>query len=141
MRVLVTGGAGFIGSHIVEHFQGKADVRILDNLRTGYRHNLDGFEAEFVEGSIMDRQILAKAMAGVDYVFHLAAMISVPESMEKPVEMRGDQHGRHAERAPRRRRRRCQEALPEHVRRHLRGQPRGAQARDHAARAPRAPMR
>ncbi|MBR7156019.1 MAG: NAD-dependent epimerase/dehydratase family protein, partial [Lentisphaeria bacterium] len=44
MRVLITGGSGFIGSHLVEHFQGKADVRVLDNLRSGYRKNLDGFD-------------------------------------------------------------------------------------------------
>ncbi len=47
MKVLVTGGAGFIGSHIVEHFQGKADVRVLDNLRTSNRENLAGLEHEF----------------------------------------------------------------------------------------------
>ena len=46
MRVLVTGGAGFIGSHIVEYFQGKADVRVLDNLRSGYRENLEDFDVE-----------------------------------------------------------------------------------------------
>ena len=86
MRVLVTGGAGFIGSHIVEHFQGKAEVRVLDNLRSGYMSNLDGFDVEFIEGDICDREIVRKAMEGVDYVFHLAAMISVPESMEKPIE-------------------------------------------------------
>ena len=86
MKVLVTGGAGFIGSHIVEHFQGKADVRVLDNLRTGYTHNLDGFDVEFIEGSITDQAAVAKAVAGVDYIFHLAAMVSVPESMEKPQE-------------------------------------------------------
>jgi UDP-glucose 4-epimerase len=86
MRVLVTGGAGFIGSHIVEHFQGTAEVRVLDNLRSGHLHNLAGFDVDFVEGSILDRDVLAKAMQGVDYVFHLAAMISVPESMEKPEE-------------------------------------------------------
>lgn len=86
MRVLVTGGAGFIGSHIVEHFQGKADVRVLDNLRTGYRENLAGLEHEFVEGSITDREIVKKAVEGVDYIFHMAAMISVPESMDKPIE-------------------------------------------------------
>ncbi len=85
MRVLVTGGAGFIGSHIVEHFQGKAEVRVLDNLRTGYKHNLDGFKVEFIEGDILDRETVRKAMEGVDYVFHLAAMISVPESMGDPI--------------------------------------------------------
>lgn len=86
MRVLITGGAGFIGSHIVQHFQGKCDVRVLDNLRSGYRHNLNGFDCELLEGSILDRPLVKKAMQGVDYVFHLAAMISVPESMQKPVE-------------------------------------------------------
>lgn len=86
MRVLVTGGAGFIGSHIVEHFQGKADVRVLDNLRSGYLKNLEGLDHEFVEGSITDRDVVRKAVEGVDYIFHMAAMISVPESMEKPVE-------------------------------------------------------
>ncbi len=86
MRVLVTGGAGFIGSHIVEHFQGKAEVRVLDNLRSGYRENLQGLEHEFIEGSITDRDVVKEAVEGIDYIFHMAAMISVPESMEKPIE-------------------------------------------------------
>ena len=86
MRILVTGGAGFIGSHIVEHFQGKAEVRVLDNLRSGYLKNIAPFKVEFINGSVLDKDILSKAMEGVDYVFHLAAMISVPESMGKPVE-------------------------------------------------------
>jgi UDP-glucose 4-epimerase len=86
MKVLVTGGAGFIGSHLVEHFQGKAEVRVLDNLRSGYRRNLDGFDVEFIEGSIMDTDAVKRAVEGVDYVFHLAALISVPESMAKPRE-------------------------------------------------------
>lgn len=86
MKILVTGGAGFIGSHIVEHFQGKAHVRVLDNLRSGHKKNLEGFDVEFIEGSILEPEQLKKAMQGVDYVFHLAAMISVPESMNKPVE-------------------------------------------------------
>ncbi|MBC2601803.1 NAD-dependent epimerase/dehydratase family protein [Puniceicoccus vermicola] len=84
MRILITGGAGFIGSHVVEHYQGKADIRVLDNLRTGYRENLDGLDCELVEASILDREALAEAMQDVDYVFHLAALISVPESMENP---------------------------------------------------------
>ncbi len=86
MKVLVTGGAGFIGSHIVEYFQGKAEVRVLDNLRTGYRKNLDGLSHEFMEGSVLDKSAVENAVRGVDYIFHLAAMISVPESMQKPYE-------------------------------------------------------
>lgn len=86
MRALITGGAGFIGSHIVEQFQGQAEVRVLDNLRSGFKRNLQGLQHEFFEGSILDRGLVRQAMEGVDYVFHLAAMISVPESMEKPIE-------------------------------------------------------
>ena len=86
MRVLITGGAGFIGSHIAEYFNGKAEIRIFDNLRTGYKHNLDGLDVEFIEGDICDRAAVKAAMQDVDYVFHLAAMVSVPESMFKPGE-------------------------------------------------------
>jgi UDP-glucose 4-epimerase len=86
MRVLVTGGAGFIGSHIVELLHQSAQVRVLDNLRSGHRQNLEGFGCEFVVGSILDRDLVRQVMQGVDYVFHLAAMISVPESMHEPVQ-------------------------------------------------------
>ena len=82
-KVLVTGGAGFIGSHIVEELQGKAEIVVLDSLRSGYRHNLDGLECEFIEGDIRDRATVKAAMRGVDHVFHLAALVSVPESMDK----------------------------------------------------------
>ena len=60
MRVLVTGGAGFIGSHIVEHFQGKAEVRVLDNLRSGFLRNIEPFKVEFIEGSVLDTEILKR---------------------------------------------------------------------------------
>lgn len=86
MKILVTGGAGFIGSHVVERFQGRAEIRVLDNFRTGYRHNLKGLDCEILEGSITDENIARQAMDGVDYVFHLAALVSVPESMEKIAE-------------------------------------------------------
>ena len=86
MKILVTGGAGFIGSHIVEHFQDRADVRVLDNLHSGFQHNLAGFKHEFIQASILDRERVRRAVKGVDYVFHLAAMVSVPESMQKPAE-------------------------------------------------------
>lgn len=86
MRILVTGGAGFIGSHIVESFQEKAEIVILDNLSTGNLKNLEGFNFEFINADIRDRAAVKLAMRGVDYVFHLAAMVSVPESMEHPVE-------------------------------------------------------
>ncbi len=84
MNVLITGGSGFIGSHLVQHFQKEADVRVLDNLSSGFRKNLAGLDCEFMEGSILDRGMVREAMYGADYVFHLAAMISVPESMENP---------------------------------------------------------
>ena len=86
MNILVTGGAGFIGSHIVEHFQDRAEVRVLDNLCSGFKRNLGGLRCKFIRGSILDRQLVRQAVKGVDYIFHLAAMISVPESMQKPVE-------------------------------------------------------
>ena len=87
MKILITGGSGFIGSHIVELYQDKAEeIRVLDNLRTGYRHNLDGLCHTFIEGSITDRELVKKAVQGVDYIFHLAALVSVPESMAKPGE-------------------------------------------------------
>ena len=72
MKILVTGGAGFIGSHLVEYYQNQAEVIVLDNFRTGHRRNLDGLKCELVEGSILDRTLLDRLMPGVDYVFQLA---------------------------------------------------------------------
>lgn len=85
---LVTGGAGFIGSNIVESLLEQGErVRVLDDLSNGLRSNLDGFAAdvELVEGDIRDSEACAKAVAGVSVVFHLAALGSVPRSIEDPV--------------------------------------------------------
>ena len=86
MNVLITGGAGFIGSHLARSLQEKATVRVLDNLRTGAKANLAGVRHEFIEGTIADRDTVRAAVQGVDFVFHLAAMVSVAESMKQPVE-------------------------------------------------------
>jgi UDP-glucose 4-epimerase len=86
MKILITGGSGFIGSHVVEHYQGKAEVVVLDNFRTGHRKNLDGLDCTLVEGSILDRDLLGKVIEGVNVVIHLAALVSVPESMQRPAE-------------------------------------------------------
>jgi UDP-glucose 4-epimerase len=84
MRILITGGAGFIGSHLAEHFHRHAAVRVLDDLRTGHRSNLAGLDVEFVDGSILDRMILSRVMQDVDYVYHLAAFVSAPQSILEP---------------------------------------------------------
>jgi UDP-glucose 4-epimerase len=89
MNVLITGGAGFIGSHIAQLLQGRARIRVLDNLRTGHRANLDDLDVELIEGSIIDRDTVRSVMHGVDYVFHLAALVSVHESIERPHECIG----------------------------------------------------
>ena len=86
---LVTGGAGFIGSHIVDALLARGDrVRVVDNLSTGRQENIAAVfnKIEFVEGDIRDETILQKVMADVDFVFHLAAMVSVPYSMAHPEE-------------------------------------------------------
>ena len=86
MRILVTGGAGFIGRHICQHFHDRAEVRVVDNLRGGFKSNLAGLDCQLIVGSILDRDLVREAMQGVDFVFHLAAMVSVPESIQKPNE-------------------------------------------------------
>ncbi len=88
-KILVTGGAGFIGSHIAERLVHEGyDVVVLDTLRTGSRANLAPIadRVTFIEGSILNREILKKSMDGVAYVFHEAAIPSVPESVEHPRE-------------------------------------------------------
>lgn len=85
---LVTGGAGFVGSHIAQGLLARGDrVRVLDNLSTGSRGNVEilGSDVEFIEGDITDPQTVAKAVKGVDCVFHEAALASVPRSVEHPL--------------------------------------------------------
>lgn len=86
MKALVTGGAGFIGSHLAAALRATHEVRILDDLRTGHRRNLAGLDVEFIEGSIEDPRAVTAAVEGVDCVFHLAAMVSVPLSVQRPRE-------------------------------------------------------
>ena len=86
MKFLVTGGAGFIGSHLVRLLQTHAPVNVLDNLTTGHRNRLAGLPCHFFEGSILDRKLLSEAMRDVTHVFHLAAMVSVAESVANPTD-------------------------------------------------------
>jgi UDP-glucose 4-epimerase len=88
MRVLVTGGAGFIGSHVSERLLAQgAQVRILDNLSSGKRENLpdEGGAVEFVEGDIRDPACVRACVNGADAVIHLAAVASVQASIDDPV--------------------------------------------------------
>jgi len=87
MRALVTGGAGFIGSHIVEALlRDGIFVRVLDNFSSGKRENLEEFQGklEILEGDLRDAETVKAAVRDVELVFHLAAFISVPQSMSDP---------------------------------------------------------
>ncbi len=87
--ILVTGGAGFIGSHIAEALVARGDrVRVLDNLSTGFLANLDPIrdQVEFIEGDLVDPDAVGKAVAGVDCIFHEAALASVPRSVKAPLD-------------------------------------------------------
>lgn len=87
MKYLVTGGAGFIGSHICRALckQG-VQVRILDNFSSGRPENLAGLDVEVLEGDLRNPHHLAQAVQDVDLIFHEAAFVSVPESLQKPQE-------------------------------------------------------
>jgi UDP-glucose 4-epimerase len=87
MNYLVTGGAGFIGSHITRALleQG-AKVCVFDNFSSGKRENLKGLDVEIIEGDLRDASRVAEAVRGINIIFHEAAFVSVPESMEKPQE-------------------------------------------------------
>lgn len=87
--VVVTGGAGFIGSHIASALSaGGARVRVLDDLSTGHRENLDeiGGDIDFIQGSVADENVLKKALDGAELVFHEAAIPSVPRSVAEPIQ-------------------------------------------------------
>ena len=84
MRFLITGGAGFIGSHLARRLMSQGTVTILDNLSSGRENNLAGFSGRFLKGSILDPQLLDRSLTGITHVFHLAAMVSVPESVAHP---------------------------------------------------------
>ncbi|MEX2379854.1 MAG: SDR family oxidoreductase [Vicingaceae bacterium] len=90
-RFLVSGGAGFIGSNIVEYLlkYGAREVRVLDNLSSGFVENLRAFQSlpnfTFIEGDISDYDLCLKACEGIDYVSHQAALGSVPRSLKDPI--------------------------------------------------------
>lgn len=84
MKFLVTGGAGFIGSHLVRRLSSMGEVTVLDNLSTGRESNLQGLSCRLIHGSILESKKLSQALQGATHVFHLAAMVSVPESVQKP---------------------------------------------------------
>lgn len=89
-HILITGGAGFIGSNLVEHFLGKDyKVTCLDNFATGHEHNIAPFRSHdnfrFIEGDIRDLATCHEAVKGVDYILHQAALGSVPRSIKDPL--------------------------------------------------------
>lgn len=86
-EVLVTGGAGFIGANLCRALteSGRYSVRVVDDLSTGHRSNLDGLDVEFFEGTILDAGLMADATPGNGLVVHLAALGSVPRSVADPV--------------------------------------------------------
>ena len=88
MKILVTGGAGFLGANLVRVLVGLpsiSEVTVVDDLSFGFRSNLDGLDITFVEGSILDEPLLRSTMKGVSTVVHLAARSSVPRSIAYPM--------------------------------------------------------
>src|SRR5256885_8607116 len=84
-KVLVTGGAGFIGSNLVRALQERGDsVRVLDNFSHGFRSNLEELDVEIVEGELRSYERVHNAVRGVELVFHLGALGSVPRSVQDP---------------------------------------------------------
>lgn len=85
MKIVITGGAGFIGSNIAEVLSKDNEVIVLDNLSTGKRRNTTDLDIKFVEGSITDLELLQTIFKDVDYVLHQAAIPSVPRSIKDPI--------------------------------------------------------
>lgn len=88
MKFLITGGAGFIGSHLAQKLAPRGEVVVLDDLTSGRPMNLQGIPCRLIRGSILETEKLHEALTGVTHVFHLAAMVSVPESVQKPARCR-----------------------------------------------------
>ena len=84
---LVTGGAGFIGSHLTEELVRRGhSVRVVDNLSTGHRRNIEHLSGiDFIQGDLADFAVAARAVTGIDYVLHQAAIPSVPRSVRDPL--------------------------------------------------------
>jgi UDP-N-acetylglucosamine/UDP-N-acetyl-alpha-D-glucosaminouronate 4-epimerase len=86
VKALVTGGAGFIGSNLVEALLERGDdVRVLDNFSTGFRANLEGLEVDVVEGELRSYERVHAAVRGIEVVYHLGALGSVPRSVQDPL--------------------------------------------------------
>ena len=89
MRYLITGGAGFIGSHLAEKLNARGDkVVVLDNLSTGFAHNLSGIESkiEFENGDVLNKELIGKLVSESDFVVHLAAALGVFNIVNKPLD-------------------------------------------------------
>ncbi|MZG13151.1 NAD-dependent epimerase/dehydratase family protein [Streptomyces sp. SID5914] len=88
MKIVITGGAGFIGSNLartlIEH-RAISQIRVIDNLSTGYKENVAGLDLDFFEGNVQDPALLDQAFHGADAIVHLAALPSVPRSVKDPL--------------------------------------------------------
>jgi UDP-glucose 4-epimerase len=86
MNILITGGAGFIGANLARHALDRGhEVRILDDLSTGYVDNLAGLRVDFLQASLLDVEALREAVRGIDSIVHLGALGSVPRRIADPL--------------------------------------------------------
>lgn len=87
MKIIVTGGAGFIGSNLAEELLKRHEVTVIDDLSTGRIENLESImgKIDFIRGSITDLELLKREFAGADTIFHQAAIASVQSSVDNPV--------------------------------------------------------